>query len=51
MAKRGILLRREVNFICAAHTEAHINQTITAVKESLIAMKEAGLFKPSDVTS
>ncbi|MFC0117683.1 aspartate aminotransferase family protein [Pseudoalteromonas xiamenensis] len=51
MAKRGILLRREVNFICAAHTEAHINQTITAVKESLIAMKEAGLFKRSEVTS
>jgi aminotransferase MxcL len=50
MAKRGVLLRREVNFICAVHTEAHINQTIAAVKDSLIAMKEAGLFNPSDVT-
>ncbi|CCQ10011.1 Glutamate-1-semialdehyde aminotransferase [Pseudoalteromonas luteoviolacea B = ATCC 29581] len=49
MAKRGILLRREVNFICGVHTQEHINKTITAVKSALIAMKEAGLFNRADV--
>lgn len=44
MAKRGVLLRREVNFICAAHTEAQIDFTINAVKESLIAMQAEGIF-------
>ncbi|HSC69321.1 MAG TPA: aminotransferase class III-fold pyridoxal phosphate-dependent enzyme [Cellvibrio sp.] len=44
MAKRGVLLRREVNFICAVHTEAQIDFTINAVKESLIAMQQAGVF-------
>lgn len=44
MAKRGVLLRREVNFICAAHTEAQIDFTINAVKESLLVMKNEGLF-------
>lgn len=44
MAKRGVLLRREVNFICAAHTEAQIDFTISAVKESLLAMHADGVF-------
>ena len=48
MAKRGVLLRREVNFICGAHTEAHITQTVSAVKASLMAMKAAGLFESQE---
>lgn len=41
MAKRGVLLRRDVNFICAAHTEAHIQHTVDAVAGSLQAMAAA----------
>ncbi len=37
MARRGILLRRDVNFICAAHTEAQIDYTIDMAEE---VMKE-----------
>ena len=44
MAKRGVLLRREVNFISGAHTQEDINKTIQAVRDSLNAMKQAGLF-------
>lgn len=42
MAKRGVLLRRDVNFICAAHTEEQIDHTITATKASLIELLESG---------
>jgi aminotransferase MxcL len=44
MAARGVLLRRDVNFISGAHTEAHIDHTINAVKGALQAMQQAGLF-------
>jgi len=44
MAKRGVLLRREVNFICAVHTEEQIDFTINAVKEALLAMQNQGVF-------
>jgi aminotransferase MxcL len=44
MAARGVLLRRDVNFISSAHTTAHIEHTIEAVKHSLEAMQHAGLF-------
>lgn len=44
MAQRGVLLRREVNFICAAHTQAQIDFTINAVKESLLALQTDGVF-------
>jgi aminotransferase MxcL len=44
MAKRGVLLRREVNFISGAHTQEDINKAIQAVRDSLNAMKQAGLF-------
>ncbi len=44
MAKRGVILRRDVNFISAVHTEEQIDYTIKAVKESLIIMKEKNLF-------
>lgn len=47
MAKRGVILRREVNFICAAHTQAQIDFTIGAVEESLQAMQTANVFSPS----
>ncbi len=45
MAKRGVLLRRDVNFICAVHTQEHIKHTINAVKESLQTMIDNGIFK------
>ncbi|RXJ73565.1 glutamate-1-semialdehyde aminotransferase [Veronia nyctiphanis] len=44
MAKRGVLMRREVNFISGAHSEEDINVVISAVKEALQAMKANGLF-------
>lgn len=44
MAPRGVLLRREVNFICGAHTEEQIQFTIEAARESLSEMKKKGLF-------
>ena len=44
MSKRGIIMRREVNFICGAHTKGQIENTIVAVKESLVSMKQAGLL-------
>lgn len=42
MARRGVLLRRDVNFICAAHTEAHIDHTIGAALDSLAELGTAG---------
>jgi len=44
MAARGVLLRRDVNFISSAHTQTHIEHTITAVRGALEAMQQAGLF-------
>lgn len=44
MAARGVLLRRDVNFISSAHTQAHIEHTIQAVRGALEAMQRAGLF-------
>lgn len=44
MAARRVLLRRDVNFISSAHTSAHIEHTIQAVKGALEAMQRAGLF-------
>ncbi len=44
MSKRGIIMRREVNFICGVHTKVQINKTIAAVKESLIEMRQSGVF-------
>jgi aminotransferase MxcL len=46
MAKRGVLMRREVNFICAAHSEAQIDATIEATAESLEEMRGNGFFQP-----
>lgn len=44
MAARGVLLRRDVNFISSAHTQAHIEHTIQAARGSLEAMQRVGLF-------
>lgn len=44
MAKRGVVLRRDVNFICAAHTDEDIDYCINALEQSLAAMKNNGLF-------
>ena len=40
MAKRGVLLRRDVNFINAAHTAEHIEFTIDQVAASLRALND-----------
>ena len=37
MARRGILLRRELNFVTAAHDEKHIEFTLDAAAEALAA--------------
>ncbi|AKF08726.1 aspartate aminotransferase family protein [Sandaracinus amylolyticus] len=44
MARRGVLLRRDVNFLCAAHTRAQIEHAIGAARESLSEMRAAGAF-------
>ncbi|MFP2908569.1 myxochelin B biosynthesis transaminase MxcL [Pyxidicoccus sp. 3LFB2] len=44
MARRGVLLRRDVNFICAAHTAEQVEYTIEMageVMESLLAPAQA----------
>jgi aminotransferase MxcL len=41
MAARGVLLRRDVNFVSGAHTFDQIEFTIEAARESLRAMSEA----------
>lgn len=38
MAKRGIIMRRDVNFICAVHTLEKIDFTIYSVESSLKSM-------------
>jgi aminotransferase MxcL len=49
MAKRGIILRRDVNFICAAHTQEQIDFTINAVEASLQAMLMADVFSSTAI--
>jgi aminotransferase MxcL len=44
MAARGVLMRRDLNFICGAHTDEQIQHTVDATRESLLAMKSRGLF-------
>ena len=44
MAAQGFILRRDVNFLCAAHTEQHIEKTIDAVTSALQKMLNDGLF-------
>jgi len=45
MAERGVLLRRDLNFINGAHTEEQIEFTVAAAADSLSAMQRAGLFE------
>ena len=49
MAKRGVLLRRDVNFICAAHTHSQIEYTAKAVEAALEAMIAQGLFEQKEI--
>lgn len=46
MAKRGVIMRRDVNFICAAHTEEQIENTITFCGHALEEMLSQRLFTP-----
>jgi aminotransferase MxcL len=41
MARRGILLRRDLNFICSAHTAAQIDYTIDMAEEVMRECLEA----------
>lgn len=43
MAERGVLLRRDVNFISGAHTAEQIDFTVDAVRQSLVALRDRGL--------
>jgi len=47
MARRGVLLRRDVNFISGVHTQTQIDFTVNAVRSSLIEMRLAGAFSQS----
>jgi aminotransferase MxcL len=49
MAKRGVILRRDVNFISAVHTEEQIDFTINAVEASLQAMVMADVFSSTAI--
>jgi aminotransferase MxcL len=44
MAERGVLLRRDLNFINGAHTEAQVAFTVEAAAESLAAMRRSDVF-------
>jgi aminotransferase MxcL len=44
MASRGVLLRRDVNFICSAHTAEQVDFVAEATRESLTRMKSGGAF-------
>ncbi|WP_434048264.1 aspartate aminotransferase family protein [Sorangium cellulosum] len=45
MARRGVLLRRDVNFISGAHTEAQIDQTIDAARDALLELASRGVVE------
>ncbi|MRG97497.1 aspartate aminotransferase family protein [Polyangium spumosum] len=47
MAKRGVLLRRDVSFLCGAHTEAQVDFTIEAAHDALVEMARSGAFEGS----
>lgn len=47
MAKRGVLLRRDVSFISGVHTEAQIDFTIDAAHDALAEMTARGAFEGS----
>jgi aminotransferase MxcL len=42
MARRGVLLRRDVNFVGAAHSEAHVDYTIHAACDALRELEKRG---------
>lgn len=44
MARRGVILRRDVQFIGGAHTRAQIEHTISATRASLDEMRSSGAF-------
>ncbi|MDI1442658.1 aminotransferase class III-fold pyridoxal phosphate-dependent enzyme [Polyangium sp. 6x1] len=44
MAKRGVILRRDVNFMSGVHTEAQIDFTIGAAHDALVEMTKRGAF-------
>jgi aminotransferase MxcL len=47
MARRGVLFRRDVNFLSSAHTEAQIDHTVDAVEDALRELEQRGVFSLS----
>ncbi|PBC66227.1 glutamate-1-semialdehyde aminotransferase [Streptomyces sp. TLI_235] len=45
MARRGVLLRRDVNFLSAAHGDAHVDFAVAAAEEVLADREFAGLVR------
>lgn len=45
MAARGVLMRRDLNFICHAHTDEQIAWTIDAAADVLTGMRQGGAFE------
>jgi aminotransferase MxcL len=46
MARRGVLLRRDVSFLSGAHSEAQIDFTCDAVEGALAELSDAGSLDP-----
>lgn len=45
MARRGVLFRRDVNFLSSAHTEAQVDATIAAADDALHELARRGTFE------
>jgi aminotransferase MxcL len=44
MARRGVIFRRDVNFLSSAHTEGQVDTTIDAVADALRELAQRGVF-------
>ncbi|UQA63134.1 aspartate aminotransferase family protein [Polyangium aurulentum] len=51
MARRGVILRRDVSFISGAHTEVQIDFTIEAAHDALLEMARLGAFEGSQASA
>lgn len=45
MARRGVIFRRDVNFLSSAHTDAQIDLTVDAVDDALRELTRRGTFE------
>jgi aminotransferase MxcL len=44
MARRGVIFRRDVNFLSSAHTQAQVDTTVDAVADALRELAQRGVF-------